>query len=352
MTLSDANLPPRDHRSGPLDPRAGQGRAALMLRDRGGAGPRRIGFLLLPGFALMAYGCAMEPYRAANELAGRELYRWRHASPDGRPVIASNRVAILPDQGLERPMEVDDLFVCAGGNPAVFGDPALLSWLRAQAARGVRIGGVSGGPFVLARAGLLAGHRCTAHWEYIPAMAEHFPGLALTRNIYEIDRHRCTSSGGTAALDMMLALIAAEYGRPLASAVSEWFLHTRVRESGESQRMSLRERYDVGHPTLLAVLARMEATLEEPLAREALAVEGGVSVRQLERLFRAHLGSTIAAHYLALRLDRARALLRQTTLPVLQVAMASGFASAAHFSRAYRARFGQPPRAERGGMAA
>jgi transcriptional regulator GlxA family with amidase domain len=249
-------------------------------------------------------------------------------------------------------MEVDDLFVCAGGNPAVFGDPALLSWLRAQAARGVRIGGVSGGPFVLARAGLLAGHRCTAHWEYIPAMAEHFPGLALTRNIYEIDRHRCTSSGGTAALDMMLALIAAEYGRPLASAVSEWFLHTRVRESGESQRMSLRERYDVGHPTLLAVLARMEATLEEPLAREALAGEGGVSVRQLERLFRAHLGSTIAAHYLALRLDRARALLRQTTLPVLQVAMASGFASAAHFSRAYRARFGQPPRAERGGMAA
>jgi transcriptional regulator GlxA family with amidase domain len=116
--------------------------------------------------------------------------------------------------------------------------------------------------------------------------------------------------------------------------------------------MSLRERYDVGHPTLLAVLARMEATLEEPLAREALAGEGGVSVRQLERLFRAHLGSTIAAHYLALRLDRARALLRQTTLPVLQVAMASGFASAAHFSRAYRARFGQPPRAERGGMAA
>jgi len=347
MTSSDSNLPQSDERSGPPDPRGAEARAALPVRDRGKAGPRRVGFLLIPGFALMAYGCAMEPYRAANDLTGRDLYRWRHASPDGQPVLASNGVAILPDQGTDRPMEVDDLFVCAGGNPARFDNPATLAWLRAQAARGVRIGGISGGPFLLARAGLLAGHRCTAHWEYIPAMAEHFPGLDLTRTIYEIDRDRCTSSGGTAALDMMLALVAAEYGRPLAHAVSEWFLHTRMREGGESQRMSLRERYGVGHPTLLAVLERMERALEEPLERADLAAAGGVSLRQLERLFRAHLGRTIGEHYLALRLDRARALLRQTSLPVLEVALASGFTSAAHFSRAYCTRFGLPPRSER-----
>lgn len=347
MTISDIRLPRNDARSGPPDPRGAEARAALPVRDRGRAGPRRIGFLLIPGFALMAYGCAVEPYRAANDLTGRTLYRWRHASPDGTPVLASSGVAILPDQGIERPMEVDDLFVCAGGNPATFDDPATLAWLRAQAARGVRVGGVSGGPFVLARAGLLAGHRCTAHWEHIPAMAEQFSDLDLARTIYEIDRDRCTSSGGTAALDMMLALIAVEYGRPLAHAVSEWFLHTRMREGSESQRMSLRERYEVGHPIMLAVLERMERTLEEPLGRQALAAAGGVSVRQLERLFRAHLGRTMGEHYLALRLDRARALLRQTSLPVLEVALASGFASAAHFSRAYRARFGLPPRAER-----
>ena len=362
MTPSDKRLPrsdtpqgqavsrrvsPGEMRSGPPDPRGPEARAALPLRDRGQPGPRRIGFLLIPGFALVAYGCAMEPYRAANDLAGRALYSWRHASPDGRPVLASNGVAVLPEQGIERPMDVDDLFVCAGGNPAVFDDPATLAWLRAQAARGVRLGGISGGPFVLARAGLLSGHRCTAHWEYIPAMLEQFPELQMTRTIYEIDRDRCTSSGATAALDMMLALIAAEYGRPLAHAVAEWFLHTRLREGRESQRMSLRERYDIGHPLLLAVLERMERALEEPLSRLELAAIGGVSVRQLERLFRAQLGRTIGEHYLALRLDRARALLRQTSLPVLEVALASGFASAAHFSRAYSARFGLPPRAER-----
>ncbi|WP_270939109.1 GlxA family transcriptional regulator [Falsiroseomonas oryzae] len=333
--------------SGPPDPRGRAQRARIPLRRGQRRGPRRIAFLLIPGFAVLSYACAMEPYRAANELAEEQLYTWRHVSPHGRPVAASNGIAILPDQGIDRPCDVDDLLVCAGGNPTAFDDPATLAWLRAQATRGVRIGGVAGGPEILARAGLLSDHRCTAHWEYIPAMRERFPELQVTRSLYEIDRDRCTCSGGTAALDMAVALIEAEYGRPLAHAVAEWFLHTRPRAADEPQRMSLRERYEVGHPGLLQVLAEMEEALEDPLPRAVLARHAGVSVRQLERLFRAHLGRSIGAHYLGLRLEHARRLLRQTSLSVLETSLACGFTSAAHFSRAYRARFGLAPRTER-----
>lgn len=145
---------------------------------------------------------------------------------------------------------------------------------------------------------------------------------------------------------MAVALIAEEYGRPLANAVAEWFLHTRPRAADEPQRMSLRERYEVRHAGLLRVLAAMEEALEAPLPRNALAAIAGVSVRQLERLFTQHLASSIGRHYLALRLDHARRLLRQTSLSVIEIALACGFANAAHFSRAYRARFGKPPRGE------
>lgn len=350
MSSADTTMPNRDIVSGPPDPRAApravvQGRVPVPAGSRDT--PRRIGFLLAPDFAMIAYSCAMEPYRAANALAGRTLYTWKHVSPDGRPALASNGLAIVPDQGLEGPLDVDDLFVCAGGNPTLFDDQATLAWLRAQAHRGIRIGGVSGGPYLLARAGLLSGYRCTLHWEYDPALREEFPNLDITRNLFEIDRNRCTSSGGTAALDMMAALIAAEYGRPLARAVSEWFLHTTIRQSAAPQRMSLRERYDIANPAVLAALERMEAALEEPLAREALAETAGVSLRQLERLFRAHLGRTLREHYLDLRLDRARNLVTQTALPIIEVAFACGFVSAPHFSRAYRARFGLPPTRER-----
>ncbi len=295
----------------------------------------------------MTYSCAMEPYRAANTLSGRELYRWMHVSPDGNSVAASNGVSVVPDQGIEAPLDVDELFVCAGGNPTLFDDARTLAWLRAQAHRGMRVGGVAGGPVILGRAGLLEGYRCTMHWEYIPAFRENFPRHVITSARYEIDRNRCTSAGGTAAFDMMLALIARPHGRELVSAISEWFLHTRLGHSREPQRMSLRDRYGVNHSPLLNVLEHIEATPEEDFSRQMLAETAGVSVRQLERLFQGHLGCTIGQHLVSVRLDRARMLLRQTSLSVLDVAVASGFTSAAHFSRAYRSRYGYPPRHER-----
>ena len=310
-------------------------------------GPHRVGFLLVPDFALMTYSCAMEPLRAANELSGRELYRWMHVSPDGRPVAASNGVAIVPDQGLETSLDVDDLFVCAGGNPARFDDAPTLAWLRAQSRRGIHIGGISGGPVILARAGLLDGRRCTMHWEYISAFKERFPNHTVTGARYEIDGTCCTCAGGMTAFEMTLALIGRRHGRDLASAISEWFLHTRLGLGWEPQRMSVRDRYGVTNTPLLSVLAHLEAASEEAPSRDSLAEVAGVSVRQLERLFQSKLGCTIGQHMLTLRLERARRLLRQTSLSVLEVAVASGFNSAAHFSRAYRGRFGHPPRVER-----
>jgi transcriptional regulator GlxA family with amidase domain len=306
-----------------------------------------IGFLLVPGFALMSYASAMEPLRAANRLAGRPLYAWRHISPDGAAAAASNGMSLLPDGRVGEDVPLDALLVCAGGNPAQFDHPPTFRWLRALAHNGVQLGGVSGGPYLLARAGLLDGHRCTIHWEHIPAFVEEFPDLEVERTLYVVDRDRLTCAGGIAALDMMHALIERDHGHGLAAAVSEWFLHTDVRLGSGPQRMTLRERFGISNPKLLKVLERMEANLEEPVTRERLAAVAGVSVRQLERLFTAHLGATLGEHYARIRLDRARALLRQTTLPVLEVAVACGFVSASHFSRAYKGRFGWSPKAER-----
>ncbi len=309
--------------------------------------PTHVGFLLIPDFALLPYASSIEPLRAANILSGRELYRWSHVSIDGSPAKASNGVAIAADAAAGAELRLDYLLVCAGGNPALFQHPPTFSWLRQQARRGVRIGGVSGGPYVLARANVLTGYRFTIHWEHAEAFLEEYPDLDLRRSLYEIDRDRLTCSGGTAPLDMMHALIAREHGSGLALAVSEWFLQTQVREGTDPQRMKLRARLGIAHEPLLRVIGRMEQTLENPEPREALARLADISLRQLERLFRQHLGRSLGEHYLALRLDRGRDLLRQTSLSVLEIALACGFASASHFSRRYSARFGHPPRSER-----
>ncbi|MBE3096389.1 MAG: AraC family transcriptional regulator, partial [Planctomycetes bacterium] len=139
-------------------------------------GRQTVGFLLVPEFALMSYAAAVEPLRAANLISGRQLYRWWHAAPGGEPVTASNGVAIIPDVGIGATREVDTLFVCAGGNPAKFDNDKVFAWLRRLARSGVTLGGISGGPYILAKAGLLEGRRVTLHWEHQPAFSEAFPG--------------------------------------------------------------------------------------------------------------------------------------------------------------------------------
>jgi transcriptional regulator GlxA family with amidase domain len=305
-----------------------------------------VGFLLVPGFALMSYAAAIEPLRAANLLSGKELYRWWHAAPGGKPVMASNGVAIIPDYGTAD-RDADMVFVCAGGNPAIFDDKAVFAWLRRLARKGVTVGGISGGPYVLAKAGLLDERRATLHWEHMPAFREAFPDVTVVPSLFEIDGNRITCSGGISALDMMVALIQRDHGRQLAASVGDWFLHTHIREGFGPQRMDLRYRLGVADEKLLSVLGAMERSIEMPLPRAQLAREAGISLRQLERLFQRHVGHGIHSHYRWLRLERARQLLRETTLPVLDVALATGFASSSQFARAYRRAFREPPSATR-----
>jgi transcriptional regulator GlxA family with amidase domain len=256
-------------------------------------------------------------------------------------VAASNGVAILPDARLgDADLSADRVFVCAGGNPATVADRALFGALRRLARWGVTIGGISGGPYILARAGLLAGRRCTLHWEHIPAFSERFPDAIVARSLFEIEGDRITCSGGISALDMMLHLIAAEHGPGLAARVSEWFVHTQMREGPAPQRMALALRSGVTDPRLLRVLAAMEAHLERPLGRPALAGLAHLSVRQVERLFRDRLGESLHARYLRLRLERARQLRAEGSLSAAEIALATGFPSAGALARAARARAG------------
>ncbi|HWK74450.1 MAG TPA: GlxA family transcriptional regulator [Povalibacter sp.] len=304
-----------------------------------------VGFLLIPGFALLSYAAAMEPLRAANQLSGKTLYRWWHTAPGDKPVPASNGTTVLPNFPFGSETDRPDLMlVCAGGNPASFDDKRTYTWLRKLASRGVVVGGISGGPFILAKAGMLAGRRCTVHWEHLPALQEAFPDVAFTQALFEIDHDCITCSGGVAGLDMMVALITRDHGYELGTAVSDWFLHTHVRDGNGPQRMDLRQRLGVVDDNLLSALKIMEEHVEAPLSRQRIATLVGASLRQLERSFRVNLGRGVHEHYLALRLTRSRQLLRETSLSILEVALATGFASASQFSRVFKRTFGSRPR--------
>jgi transcriptional regulator GlxA family with amidase domain len=239
------------------------------------------------------------------------------------------------------------LFVCGGIGAEHYRNSQLYARLRRLASHGTAIGAVCTGTYVLARAGLLDGYRCTIHWENLAGFAEEFPDIEVIPELYEIDRNRFTCAGGTAAIDMMLSLIALRLGYDVAAGVADQLMHHRIRSGYEGQRMELRARLNISHPKLLEAISAMENSLESPVGCAELADSVCLSPRQLERLFRKHLNESPTRYYLGLRLDRARYLLLQTSLSILNVALACGFVSASHFSKCYREYFGWAPSDER-----
>ena len=284
----------------------------------------------------------------ANYLSGKELYRWSTLSLNGDPVQASNGIAMVPDRALaDIPQDLHTLFVCGGIHIEQNSSRELINSVRKLGNRKLTLGALCTGTYVLAQANLLQGYRSTIHWENLASLRENFPHLIISTELFEIDRNRITCSGGTAPLDMMLQLISRQHGHDLASAISEEFTCERIRGRHDRQRIPLRLRLGTSQPKLVEAVSLMEANIEEPMSPDELARHIGLSRRQLERLFQKYLNCVPTRYYLELRLRRARQLLLQTSMSIVDVAFACGFVSAPHFSKCYRDHFGSPPRDER-----
>ena len=309
--------------------------------------PCHIGFFLVPSFSMIAFTSAIESLRLANHCAEQQLFSWSLFSPDGLPVAASNGIEISVDAGYRTPDRLSAFIVCAGVDVQDYDHKPLIDTLRRLASFGAGVGAVCTGTYVLAKSGLLDGYRSTIHWENRASLVSDFPELDVSEELFEIDRDRFTCAGGTAAIDMIISIIMRDYGADLAAHVTDLLVYHRIRDQGERQRMDLRSRLGIAHPKLLTVIERMEETIEEPVTCAELARQAGVSPRQLERLFAKYLGHSPTRHYLSIRLERARFLLVQTSMPILSVAMACGFVSASHFSKSYSEHFGCTPSAER-----
>lgn len=309
--------------------------------------PDHIGFLLLDRFSMMAFTSAVEPLRVANRVAGRELYRWQVLSLDGQPVQASNGLKVLADAAIDADVEISALIVVASFEPERHLTARLVARLRRLARFGVSMGALDTGAWPLAAAGLLDHYRVTLHWEAAPAFASAFPDVELSPQLYEIDRDRFTSAGGTSPFDMMLYLIGRRHGDTLAWAVTEQLVSASWRSGDLPQRPAIGTRLGIRDRRLSAVLEAIELDPAEAWSLAKMARRTGISVRGLTTLFRNETGTSPHRFLLQLRLHKAFQQLAHTGQPVREVALDCGFSSLEHFSRSFHRHFGQPPSAIR-----
>lgn len=314
---------------------------------------RVFSFYLLPGFSLQAFSSALEVLRLANEVIGQDAYSWRVISNDGEPVASNCGLFVSADASL--PFERDmtrssssmSIVVVGSGHSTPDPNKQLDAWLRESRNRRGCLAAIGGGTVVLARAGLAQGRRCSVHWEQFPVFAERFPGVLAVQTTFEHDGDLHTCPGGDAPFDMFLGLVESDHGSLVVSHICQKAVAYRLRSAGDRQRLPNHSRDRLNHKAVIKAIDLMESTIDEPVQVERLAASAGLSRRQLERLFRRELGCTPSRYYLELRLERANLLLTSSRLPIVEIAMACGFVSASHFSKAYRDTYGRAPHQSR-----
>ncbi|MBY6111695.1 GlxA family transcriptional regulator [Halomonas sp. DP1Y21-3] len=303
--------------------------------------PEPIGFLLLPRFSMVALFSAIDPLRIANRLAGQPLFRWHLVSRDGEPVTASNGIPLSVEHDLDNAPWLPSLAVCASFEPMAAVDQPLRDWLAQRRAQGACLGALDTGVFCLADAGLIE-DTVTLHWESLPEFRRRHPDIEAVESLYEVGPVGFYGAGASASIDLALDTIRRRHGDALTRRVKQQLVHdhrrlpaSRQRDASEFERLPER---------LTRVIGLMDSHLESPLAIAELAAQIGLSERQLERDCQHHLARTPSRLYLERRLALAHHLVTSTRHGVMDIALASGFASASSFTRAFRQHHGASPR--------
>ncbi|MBE9476379.1 MAG: GlxA family transcriptional regulator [Proteobacteria bacterium] len=311
---------------------------------------RNFVFLLLDQFSLIAFTTAIEPLRLANRYQNKTCYTWTLVSENGETAISSNGIEVKTDKGLTELNRNDVIFVCGGLNIKQNTTKPILNWLRRETRKGLSVGGLCTASYTLATAGLLQDKKCTIHWENYDSFEEEFPGIELVRSVFTIDGNRFSAAGGMASVDLMLKIISNDHGQDLINWVADQMIYNSMRTEHDEPRLSIPTRIGVRHPKLSKVIQMMEKNIEEPISPSILARDVSMSTRQLERLFRRYLDRSPKRYYMELRLQKARNLLMQTDMSVINVALACGFSSPSHFSKCYRTQYETTPYRERGSI--
>ncbi len=325
-----------------------KGTRQIIEVDTAPKAPKRFVFVLMENFTLLSFASALDALRIANRMANRELYSWKFIGDGGQEVGCSAGTVFKLDDDLVELHRDDIAILCGGMNIQSATTKRLLNWIRREARRGLTMGGLCTAAYPLAKAGLLDGKRATIHWENQDSFSEEFLEVNLTKSVFVVDGNRLSTAGGTSSIDLMLKIIADDHGEELANAVADQMIYSSIRTDQDTQRLSVPTRIGVRHPKLSQVIQMMEQNIEEPISPATLAKNVGMSTRQLERLFRRYLSRSPKRYYMELRLQKARNLLMQTDMSVINVALACGFASPSHFSKCYRSHYSTTPYRERG----
>jgi len=305
--------------------------------------PLQVTLLVLPESSMMSLASVLDTMRAANRVAGRDLFKWSIATLSGKPARLTSDILIEPDVVLDMQSCGDALIIIASFNHQHHAGPAHLRLIKRLARNFTAVGGIETGSWILARSGLLERRSATTHREDLEEFATYFPNTDLKPDRFVIDGNLFTTGGASPTFDFMLYLIRVRYGYPLAMEVSSVFIYDSWQNAADLQPLVSLGMLEGKEPRVAAAIHVMEQHIDDTLNIAQVAAQVELSVRMLEYLFRQTLNMSPAAYYRRLRLQAARRMVEDTRLKLQEIAIRTGFNSLSSFSRLFRNYYQQSP---------
>jgi len=270
------------------------------------------------------------------------------------PVRMNSGLRLVADRVYGRVQGGIDTLVVSGGDVAAAArDVVLRRWLVRMAGRVRRLASVCSGSFILAEAGLLDGRRATTHWMFLNELRARYPAVdVVDEGIFVKDGRAWTSAGITTGIDLMLSMVEDDHGHRVAMAVARRLVLFLRRSGNQAQFSAALQRQEKEPPRLRDISTFVLEHIDEPMLVERIARRTGMSARTLSRWCREHLGESPAALVRRLRVDEARRLLEETSLPLKDITARTGLGDASTLWRVFTQRLGVTPAAYRQRFAA
>lgn len=306
--------------------------------------------VIVPGYSILSLGCLVEPLQFTRTLQTAKPFNLSFydigssacTPASGFGIVGAQDRASLEERLMARPAP-DAIFFCCGFDVPADARDILRKIMRQSRRAGVPIFGIGAATWALAETGLLPSRKGVVHWSSLSAFKERNLDADPLVNLFHTDQQVTTCAGELAALDLVIEFVRRTFGKDVANQICDRFLVSRPRGPDAEQPVDHSSQLRYTPLIVRNAVEKMSRTLESPLGIGELADSVGVSQRQLERLFAEHLNASPRRFYCELQLGLAWQLCEQTDLPVMEIAIASGFSSHGALSKKFKSRFGVSP---------
>lgn len=305
--------------------------------------PLSVTLLILPDSSMMSVACTMDPMRAANRIARKTVFNWSIQTPNGNPAMLTCGLPVAAQSAFGERPQGDVLIIIAGFDQQVHADKSVVANLAKLARHYSFVGGVEAGGWVMARAGLLDGHRATTHWEDLDLFSEQFPKIDVVPDRFVINQRTFTTGGASPTFDLMLHLIRARLGVSFSMQVASVFIYDEAHNSSDAQPLISLGQLSLIEPRVANSIRIMEEHIDEPISITQIARKAKLSTRTLEILFARTIQCSPGVYYRRLRLQFAARLMLETNISLQEITVRSGFNSLPAFSRAFKSCYGKSP---------